>query len=134
MVQFETLVRWMDERKDERRKEIICLRFCFLGVAGIKHGVVIVEELVNLSRKIYNWRSLAVRLGFEEENIAAINLDYQAISEKAFAMLLRWRQREGSAASYQVLYDALCHPFVNRRDLAEESCMRIDERSVLVST
>ena len=31
-----------------------------------------------------------------------------------------WRERNGSAATYTVLHDALCHPLVNRTDLAEQ--------------
>ena len=35
-------------------------------------------------------------------------------------MLLHWKGRNGSAATYTVLHDALCHPLVNRTDLAEQ--------------
>ena len=31
-----------------------------------------------------------------------------------------WRERNGSAATYTVLHDALCHSLVNRTDLAEQ--------------
>lgn len=36
-------------------------------------------------------------------------------------MLLSWKQRDGgSGASYQVLYDALCHNLVELRQLAKD--------------
>ena len=35
-------------------------------------------------------------------------------------MLLYWKRRDTSGATYQVLHDALCHSLVNRRDLAED--------------
>ena len=37
-------------------------------------------------------------------------------------MLLRWKQRKGSAATYQALCDALQHELVKRQDLAEKFC------------
>ena len=41
-------------------------------------------------------------------------------------MLLYWKRREGekqpTKATYLVLHDALSHPFVARKDLAEEIC------------
>ena len=40
----------------------------------------------------------------------------------AFEMLLDWRQREGSSATFEVLDGALRHKSVRRRDLAEEFC------------
>ena len=89
-------------------------------------------HLKNLGHRIKNWRSLARRLLFNEEEIAAIDRENQEISAKALAMLVRWKQREGSATSYQVLYDALSHALVHRRDLAVEIC--IDANSSLVST
>ena len=89
-------------------------------------------HLENLGPKIKNWKSLARLLLFDEAEIAAIDRENKEISAKALAMLVRWKQREGSATSYQVLYDALSHELVNRRDLAVEIC--IDANSSLVST
>ena len=37
-------------------------------------------------------------------------------------MLQMWKEKSGSEATYQVMYDALCHKFVARRDLAEKIC------------
>ena len=37
-------------------------------------------------------------------------------------MLLFWKARDRSAASYQVLYDALCHDLVGLGTLAKEIC------------
>ena len=75
-----------------------------------------------MSRKIEKWKSLARRLQFLTEDIAAIDTDYKTFSEKVFRMLFLWKQREGSYATYRVLYDALRHPLVNRKDVAEELC------------
>ena len=91
-----------------------------------------VHELEHLSVKIGNWKPLARRLGFPSVEIFAFDKENRHFSEKAFRMLIAWKQREGSGATYRVLYDALCHPLVQRRDLAEKFC--IYERPFLVST
>ena len=92
-----------------------------------------VYELEHLSVKIGNWKPLARRLGFPSVDILEFDQENREFSEKAFAMLIAWKQREGFHATFRVLYDALYHPLVQRRDLAEEFCC-IYERSVLVST
>ena len=40
-----------------------------------------------------------------------------------FSMLQKWKQRLGSEATYQVLFDALCDKLVERNDLAELFCV-----------
>ena len=45
------------------------------------------------------------------------NVEY---SEKIYKMLLHWKERNGTAATYTVLHDALCHPLANRNDLTEQ--------------
>ena len=37
-------------------------------------------------------------------------------------MLKHWKQDNGSAATYQALFDALKHKLVQRQDLAEQFC------------
>ena len=104
----------------------------FLGVQRIKEGEVNDYDLEELSMKIVEWKTLARRLQFLTEDIEAFDIDNETLSGKVFMMLIVWKQREGSHATYQVLYDALCHPFVQRQDLAETFC--IYERPFLVST
>ena len=79
-----------------------------------------------------SWESLARRLQFQDAEVEVFDSDYQNLSQKGFKMLMTWKQREGSLATYQVLHDALRHPFVQRRDLAERFC--IDAGPFLVST
>ena len=82
--------------------------------------------LERLSKKISNdWRTLGRRLNFHEAELQEFDNGHQQISEKAYAMLLAWKQRGGSAATYSVLNQALCDTCVNRKDLAEEFCCYI---------
>lgn len=90
-------------------------------------------ELEHLSVKIGNWKPLARRLRFLPVEIEAFDNGNRELSKKVYRMLILWKQREGSGATYRALYNALYHPLINRKDLAEEFCC-IYERSVLVST
>lgn len=89
----------------------------------VKEGTPSDEELETLSQLIAEgWKPLGRRLGMNESKLTAFDKENQEYSEKPYKMLLCWKQREGSAPTYQVLHDALCHSLVDRRDLAEEIC------------
>ena len=90
------------------------------------------DELKLLSFKIEDWRALARRLNIAEAKIEALDYEKENVNEKAYSMLMEWKHREGHGATYGVLYHALCHSFVNRRDLAYKFC--IAASSSLVST
>ena len=46
-------------------------------------------------------------------------------------MLCRWKEESGlSGANYQVLYKALCHKYVDRKDLAGLFCIRESQMKV----
>ena len=90
------------------------------------------DELKLLSFKIENWRALARRLDIVDASIVAHDKEKENVNEKVYSMLMKWKDREGSGATYRVLYDTLCHSLVNRRDLAYKLC--IAASSSLVST
>ena len=62
------------------------------------------------------------RFDIEEPKITAIDRAHGDLSEKAYQMLLHWIQKEGAAATYQILFEALDNDKVNRRDLAQKYC------------
>ena len=81
------------------------------------------DVLENLSKKVSNdWRTLGRRLTFHEAELQEFDNSHEQISEKAYAMLLAWKRRGGSDATYSVLNQALCDTRVNRKDLAQEFC------------
>ena len=83
---------------------------------------MVLEELEREIRPF--WRSLARLLGTEETRITAYESESEEPTEKAaYRMLLDWKQRYGPEASFQVLYNALSHVLVNRKDLAERFCL-----------
>lgn len=88
---------------------------------AVKEGILSREDLDTISQKIAEgWKPLGRRLGIEDSTLTAFDKENDEYAEKAYKMLLHWKQREGSAATYRVLHDALCDK--SRRDLAEDFC------------
>ena len=98
--------------------------FFFSAFAGdVKKGIPTDEELEDLSEKIPDrWKKLGRRLTFDKAELEAFDKDNDKIADKAYAMLMAWKEREGSAATYRVLNKALCDIRVKRRDLAQQFC------------
>lgn len=91
----------------------------------VKVGVPSDEELEWLSQEIAEgWKPLGRRLSIKDSKLTGFHKENEEYSEKAYKMLLHWKQREGSNATYQVIHVALCHYLVKRKDLAEELCSR----------
>ena len=98
-----------------------CAFICLLTV--VKEGDLSGDDLETLSWNIVEiWKPLARRLGTSDADITIIDKDNEGCTEKSYQMLLAWKQREASSATYKVLFDALCHPLIGRRDLAENLC------------
>jgi len=83
------------------------------------------NDLEGLAYEIIDvWKKLGRRLlESDESSLVAIDKENEEYSEKAYQMLLKWKRARGPLATFLVLHDALCHPFVNRRDLAEKFCV-----------
>ena len=94
---------------------------------AVKDGAPEKDDLEGLAVKIVEkWKELGRRLldkDYVEVELYAIDQENAKLSEKAYKMLLKWKETKGSGATFQVLYDALCHSLVNRRDLAEKYCL-----------
>lgn len=92
----------------------------------VKQGTPSDEELEELGSEIHaertSWKKLARRLKIEESKINGIDNKDEELSEKAYQMLLYWKQKHGSDAIYKVLFEALNHKMVNRIDLAKKYC------------
>ena len=94
---------------------LCCDVFLFL----VKHGIPTYDDLEWISRQLGKWRELGRLLQIEEASLTNIDKRYSKITKKCYKMLLHWKERDGLAAIYMFLHDALCHPLVDRRDLAE---------------
>ena len=95
----------------------------FLVSDAIKEGSPSEDELEGLSRKIAeDWKPLGRQLNVTEAELTAFHKENERYFEKPYQMLLHWKRRDGKDATYKVLYNALSHDHVQRRDLAEEYC------------
>lgn len=89
----------------------------------MKAGIPSNDVLESLSTQLGdNWKKLGRRLSFTDAELSAFRTGNYGMAEEARRMLVRWKQKEGSEATYQVLYDALTHEFVSCRLLAETFC------------
>ena len=98
--------------------------------ALIRDGSPEQDHLERLSKKLgTKWEAVARRLKFEAEEITAFHEENRRLPDKAFKMLCAWKSRDGKKATYEVLYNALTHDLVQRRDLAEKFCLSNGEYS-----
>ena len=101
------------------RYPLILILICVVCMFLVKPGVPSDEDLEWLSRKLKKWKTLGRRLKIKEVNLTMIDDENTEFFKKIYKMLLHWKERNGSTATYTILHDALCHPLVNRTDLAE---------------
>ena len=81
-----------------------------------------------MAKQIVNeWKKLGRRLLKSDALLDAIDKENDEYYEKAYKMLSKWKEAEGLDAAFQVLYDALCHDIVDRRDLAETFCLMTED-------
>jgi len=89
----------------------------------VKHGTPTDDELERLGDEIEGkWKKLGRRLHVRNPKLQNIDQAHGDLSEKGYYMLIHWKEKSGSAATYKVLSDALKHELVQRQDLAEKYC------------
>ena len=86
----------------------------------VKQGVPTDGDLEWLSYQVERWKELGRCLQITVAALTVIDHQYKDTFEKGYRMLLNWKREGGLDATYMVLHDALCHPLVRRRDLAEK--------------
>ena len=102
------------------RYPLILMLFCDVFLFSVKQGVLSDKDLEWLSQKLENWKTVGRLLQIEKVKLMMIDDENTEFIEKIYKMLLHWKERNGSTATYTILHDALCHPLVNRTDLAEQ--------------
>lgn len=68
------------------------------------------------------WKKIARKLKIDDPKITAIHKENEEYSEKTYVMLSHWKQANGSAATWKILFHALSHKVVGLRNLAEKHC------------
>ena len=78
------------------------------------------EEVLSLVHEIRNWKQLGRALKLKDSQLDEIDEDIRGLCEKRYAMLRRWMETKGSAATYVELAKAL--EVVGRMDLIRSFC------------
>ena len=86
---------------------------------------------ISLSGTWRKWEELGRCLRFNQAAITGFDEDNRGLKKKAFKMLMAWKQRKGSNATYKVLCDALCDKKVQCTLLAEQFCCEWDCKNCL---
>ena len=91
--------------------------------ARIRDGTPDLDDLERLSIMLATkWQAVARRLKFKPGEIEAFEEQNKKLADKAFKMLCEWKSRDDLEATYKVLYNALSHELVQRKDLAQKFC------------
>lgn len=99
--------------------------FCLFLFKEIRDGEVTRDDLEGLSKDVgTSWKALARRFNFSEAEIDGFDHVCKELRDKCYGMLCAWKRREGSKATYNVVYKALCHKYVECNGLAEKYCIR----------
>ena len=91
----------------------------------LRQGIPTDNEIIHLTVDITKtWRKLGLLLGLTEPQLDQIEGDHTTdIGEQSYVMLKRWRECEGSAATYGKLAEALNHNSIDRSDLCMKYCV-----------
>ena len=82
------------------------------------------DELERLANDIdpSDWKKVARKLKIHDPKITAIHKENEEFHEKIYQMLLKWKQANGSAATWKKLNQALID--AGLRELAEKHCCK----------
>lgn len=88
-----------------------------------KDGSPTDRELFDLSRLITDkWNQVGYALYLTNDQIEFID---ENKNDKALSMLVEWRNSTVSSSPYEDLYNALCHPKVERKKVAKSFCLMV---------
>ena len=90
----------------------------------MKPGVPEDIELHHLANDVSSfWKKLGRAFKIKESKLSQLDVNHQQDAyEKAYQMLLHWRETRNNQATYHILYNALTSTVVSRNDLGKKYC------------
>ena len=82
------------------------------------------EEILSLAHEMKNWKQLGRALKLKDPQLDEIDDDVRGLCEKSYAMLRKWMETRGSAATYAEMARGL--EIVGRRDLIRNFCKKCE--------
>ena len=91
----------------------------------VKQGKPTDNEIMCLAQDVMKfWKKLGWLLGLGEPLLDEIEADHATqMYEQSYAMLRRWKECNGSEATYRKLAEALNHNSINKSDLCMKYCV-----------
>ena len=91
----------------------------------VKQGKPTDNEIMCLAQDVMKfWKKLGCLLGLREPLLDEIEADHATqMYEQSYAMLRRWKECNGSEATYRKLAEALNHNSINKSDLCMKYCV-----------
>ena len=95
-----------------------------LFVVPVKPGRPDNDELNELANDVSPfWKKLGRVFKIKESKLSQLDVNHQQDAyEKAYQMLLHWRETMNDQVTYQILYNALTSTVVGRNDLGKKYC------------
>ena len=92
---------------------------------NLKQGCVSEGDLQNISFKVQRKRKRVGRaLGLDDDNLDVIEEEYRDnISEQSYQILLKWKRKRGTEATYHALSRALCDRTVMMKHVLDGYCL-----------
>ena len=92
---------------------------------NLKQGCVSEGDLQNISFKVQRKRKRVGRaLGLDDDNLDVIEEEHRDnISEQSYQILLKWKRKRGTKATYHALARALCDCTVMMKHVLDGYCL-----------
>ena len=120
------LIVYMWEMWRGMKIDYLSVLFALNVLAGtIKEGTPTEDNLHRLAIDVVKfWKNLGRELQIREARLDEIDIDYQGqgVVEKAFQMLLSWREKCYPSNTFRCIYDVLSNQQLNCRELAIKHC------------
>ena len=106
------------------RQNALFIYFIFIFSVVVKKGNPKSDELEQMANDIdpSDWKKVARKLKIHDPKITAIHKENEEFYEKIYQMLLKWKEANGSAATWKKLYKALID--ADLKELAEKHCCK----------
>lgn len=109
------------------RTNLFVLSFLIFEAKNLKHpeGCVSEGDLQNISLKVQRKRKRVGRaLGLDDDNLDVIEEEHRDdISEQSYQILLKWKRKSGTEATYHALARALCDRTVMMKHVLDGYCL-----------
>lgn len=107
------------------RTYLFVLSFLIFEAKNLKQGCVSEGDLQNISLKVQRKRKRVGRaLGLDDDNLDVIEEEHRDdISKQSYQILLRWKQKSGTEATYHALARALCDHTVMMKHVLDGYCL-----------